>query len=47
MPNLRATCIQANVNVVAALPPTDEAVLKLELAKVGSFDYWLKEELRL
>jgi len=42
IPSLKATNMQANVNVVAALSPADEQVLKLELAKQGEFDYWLK-----
>ena len=44
--NLKATTIQANVNVVTALEPEDSAVLKLERAhgqpQHGQFDYWLK-----
>jgi IS605 OrfB family transposase len=42
IPYIRATCIQANVNVVIALTPADEPVVKLELAKPGQFDYWLR-----
>jgi len=41
-PVLKATGIQANVNVVAALTPDHEHLIKLELAGQGEFDYWLR-----
>jgi IS605 OrfB family transposase len=44
LPQLQKMCIQANVNVVAALPEKamDEDILKLEASAKGQFDYWLR-----
>lgn len=43
IPNLKATSIQANCNVVQTLKPDDKAVLQLEPATNSNhYDYWLR-----